>query len=140
MYASSKWLLERESANGLIDLLMRIQEKSKEAFSLGGLEVHRIYLQMIDLLKRIYLSYENSNWLFPPDLLLYIPIHNLIEISDDLRNEVKRSLFRMVSALGEDQLSRKIVLGREGKLEVQAVSRGEHLQVILLFLDACRRE
>lgn len=41
----------------MIDLLMRIQEKSKEAFSLGGLEVHRIYLRMIDLLKRIYLSY-----------------------------------------------------------------------------------
>ncbi|MEG7677068.1 hypothetical protein U2060_15115, partial [Listeria monocytogenes] len=56
VYATSKYLLERESANGLVDLLMRIQEKSKEAFSLGGLEVHRIYLRMIDLLKRIYLS------------------------------------------------------------------------------------
>lgn len=140
VYATSKYLLQHQSANGLVDLLMRIQEKSREAFSLGGLDVHRIYLRMIDLLKRIYLSYEHANWLFPADILLYIPIHNLIEVSDDLRNEVKRTLFRMVSALGEDQLSRKIVAGQDGELSVEAVSRGEHLQVILLFLDACRRE
>jgi hypothetical protein len=53
------FLFKRESANGLVDLLMRIQEKSKDAFSLGGLEVHKIYLKMIELLKNIYLSYEN---------------------------------------------------------------------------------
>lgn len=55
---------------------------------------------MIDLLKHIYLSYQHANWLFPPDLLLYIPISHLIDIADDIRQEVKRALFTMVSALG----------------------------------------
>lgn len=132
-------MLEKESANGLVDLLMRIQEGSKEAFSLGGLEVHRLYLRMIDLLKHIYLSFQHGNWLFPSDLLLYIPLHHLIDISDDIRQEVKRALFTMVSALGEDQLSRKII-SKNGHLEVVKVTRGEQLQVVLLFLEACKRD
>jgi hypothetical protein len=139
VFASSRWLLERETANGLVDLLMRIQEGSKEAFSLGGLEVHRLYLRMIDLLRHIYLSFQHPNWLFPSELLLYIPLQHLIDLSDDIRQQVKRALFTMVSALGEDQLARKIVM-REGKLEVVLVSRAEQLQVVLLFLEACRQD
>lgn len=115
---------------------MRIQERSKEAFSLGGLEVHRLYLRMIDLLKHVYLSFQHANWLFPPDLLLYIPLHHLIDISDDIRQEVKKTLFTMVSALGEDQLARRVGPGGEAI----GVSRGEQLQVVLLFLEACRRD
>jgi hypothetical protein len=46
----------------------------------------------------------------------------------------------MVSALGEDQLSSKICLNKEGILESQSVSRGEQLQVVLHFLEACKRE
>ena len=71
-------MLYHESVNGLVDLLMRIQEYSKSAFSLGGLEVHKIYLKMSELLKKIYLSYEHSNWIFPPDILLYIPLGHFI--------------------------------------------------------------
>jgi hypothetical protein len=91
---------------------------------------------MIDLLKHIYLSFQNKNWLFPPDLLLYIPINHLVDISDDIRQDIKKTLFTMVSALGEDQLARRVGFGAEAI----DVSRGEQLQVILLFLEACRRD
>ncbi len=40
----------------------------------------------------------------------------------------------MVSALGEDQPCRKIVVNKEGVLVAQVVSRGEQLQVVLLFI------
>ena len=73
--------------------------------------MHRIYLRMIDLLKHVYLSFQNRNWIFPPDLLLYIPVNHLIDISDDIRQDVKRTLFTMVSALGEDQLARRVGFG-----------------------------
>jgi hypothetical protein len=36
-YESSKYLLEHESVNGLVGLIMSIQENSKDAFSLGGI-------------------------------------------------------------------------------------------------------
>lgn len=116
---------------------MRLQERNREAFSLGGLEVQRLYLRMIDLLKHIYLSFQYGNWLFPPDLLLYIPLAHLMDIADDIRQEVKRALFTMVSALGEDQLATRVraVEGKDGiRFEGVRVSRGEQLQVVLLFL------
>ena len=99
IYASSEYMLYHESVNGLVDLLMRIQEYSKSAFSLGGLEVHKIYLKMSELLKKIYLSYEHSNWIFPPDILLYIPLGHFIQISDDIKAEVKKTLFTLVNNL-----------------------------------------
>jgi hypothetical protein len=50
-YESSKYLLKHESINVLVGLMMSIQENSKDAFSLGGIEVHKIYLRMSELPK-----------------------------------------------------------------------------------------
>lgn len=43
-YASSLELLQNENVNALIGLLMCMQESSKDAFSLGDIHVHKIYL------------------------------------------------------------------------------------------------
>jgi hypothetical protein len=138
-YASSKYLLEHQSVNGLVGVLMCIQENSKEAFSQGGVEVHRVYIRMSELLKEIYLSYEHENWLFPPDILLYIPLRYFIEISDDIRADVKKTLFQMVNVLNEDRLPYRLV-HRNGKPQRERVDRAEYLQVILYFLEECKRE
>jgi len=50
-YASSRYLLENKTLNGLIGLLMAIQENSKDAFSLGDISVHKIYLKMSEIIK-----------------------------------------------------------------------------------------
>ncbi len=56
--------------------------------------------------------------------------------SEDIRQDIKKTLFTMVSALGEDQLARRVGFGAEAI----DVSRWEQLKVILLFLEACRRD
>ena len=54
---------------------------------------------MSELLRKIYLSYEHNNWIFPPDILLYIPLSHFIEISDDFKADIKKALFTMVNNL-----------------------------------------
>ncbi len=94
--ASSRYLLENRNFNGLVGLLMAIQENSKDAFAQGDIGVHKVYLRMSEVLKEIYLSYHRPNWLFPSDILLYIPLRYFMDISEDIKADVKKTLFLMV--------------------------------------------
>ena len=104
--------------------MIRIQEYSKVAFALGSLDVHKVYLRMSDLLRKIYLSYEHNNWIFPPDILLYIPLGHFIEISDDIKADIKKTLFTMVNNLNEDHLPCKITVSKDDKLIKAKVTQG----------------
>ena len=88
---------------------MCIQEGSKDAFSKGDINVHRIYLEMSELIKEIYLSYENENWIFPSTILLYIPLNYFVDIFDDIKSEVKRTLFTMVEKINQDKMPYKLI-------------------------------
>ena len=92
--------LEEENFNAVVGLMMCIQEGSKEAFSEGDLSIHKIYLEMGELLKQIYLSYQSNNWLFPSNVLLYIPLRYLMDILDDIKGDMRKVLFEMVEGLG----------------------------------------
>jgi hypothetical protein len=71
-------MLQLSNINMLVGLMMCMQDTSKDAFSLGDLSVHKIYLHLSDLLKEIYLSYQYAVWMFPSAVLLYIPLAYLI--------------------------------------------------------------
>lgn len=118
---------------------MSIQEGSKDAFARGDLSVHRTYLSIFEVIKEIYLSYPHQNWLLPPDILLYIPLRYFIDISEDIRTDIKKTLFLMVEAINQDRMPAKLVW-REGAAVREAVPRGEYLQVILYFIEECRQE
>jgi len=45
----------------------------------------------------------------------------------------------MVNVLNEDRMPHKLIID-EGNIVKTKVDRGEYLQVILFFLEACRRE
>lgn len=61
--------------------------------------MHRVYLEISELIKDIYLSYQHENWLFAPDMLLYIPLRYFMDTSEDIRADVKKTLFIMVEAI-----------------------------------------
>jgi len=84
--------------------------------------VHRAYLKMSDVLKHIYLSYSADHWLFPSNILLYIPLRYFVDIAEDIMTDVKKSLFKMVNAIGDDRLPTKVV-SVKGSIASQQVSR-----------------
>lgn len=92
---------------------------------------------MSELIKQIYLSYQHSNWLFPSDILLCIPLSFFMNISDDIKADVKKTLFVMVETINEDRMPFKLSF-ENGKVRKQRVERSEYLQVILYFLFECR--
>jgi len=44
-------MLEAGNVNMLVGLMMCMQDNSKDAFNLGDLSVHKIYLHLSDLIK-----------------------------------------------------------------------------------------
>lgn len=87
---------------------MGIIENSEDAFSMGDISVHKVYLKMTEITKQIYLSYQNQNWLFPTDILLYIPLRYFMDFSEDIKADVKKTLFMMVEAINEGKMPHKI--------------------------------
>ena len=94
---------------------------------------------MSEVLKEIYLSYHRPNWLFPADILLYIPLRYFMDISEDIKADVKKTLFLMVEAINQDRMPYKVGHGEDG-LKRERVEQAEYLQVILYFLEECRSE
>lgn len=101
--------------------------------------MHKVYLRMSEVLKEIYLSYHRPNWLFPADILLYIPLRYFMDISEDIKADVKKTLFLMVEAINQDRMPYKVGHGEDG-LKRERVEQAEYLQVILYFLEECRSE
>jgi hypothetical protein len=138
-YACNRELLRRQNVNSLVGLMICLQENSKDAFSQGDITVHRLYLEMADIIKEIYISYQHENWWFPSDILVYIPISYFSEIADDIKTEVKKTLFTMVESINQDTMPTKLIF-KDGHPQKEKVSRSEYLQVILYFLEECHAE
>lgn len=103
--------------------------------------MHRVYLEISELIKDIYLSYQHENWLFAPDMLLYIPLRYFMDTSEDIRADVKKTLFIMVEAINENRMPFKLKFNQERQqMEMERVLRSEYLQVILYFLEECHQE
>ena len=98
--ASTRYMFGHQNMNGVVGLVMSVLDGSRSAFAQGDLGVHRAYLRLGELLKKIYLSYAADRWLFPADILLYIPLRYFVEVSDDIMPDVKKTLFQMVNHLG----------------------------------------
>jgi len=60
-----------------------------------------------------------------------------MNISDDIKADVKKTLFVMVETINEDRMPFKLSF-ENGKVRRQRVERSEYLQVILYFLFECR--
>ena len=59
-------------------------------------------------------------------------------MSEDVIADMKKTLFKMVNAIGDDRLPDKIEV-KDKKVECSKVSRAEYLQVILIFIEECQR-
>ena len=59
-------------------------------------------------------------------------------MSEDVIADMKKTLFKMVNAIGDDRLPDKIEV-KDQKVECSKVSRAEYLQVILIFIEECQR-
>ena len=59
-------------------------------------------------------------------------------MSEDVIADMKKTLFKMVNAIGDDRLPDKIEV-KDKKVECSKVSRSEYLQVILIFIEECQR-
>ena len=75
---------------------------------MGDISVHKIYLKMSEIIKEIYLSYQHQNWLFPTDILHSIPLRYFIDNSDDIKADIKKTLFVMVEVINEGKMPHKI--------------------------------
>ena len=61
------------------------------------------------MLKEIYLSYDEDVWLFPSSIVLYLPLDYFTEISEDIKAEVKKTLFTMVEKINQGKMPYKLV-------------------------------
>lgn len=61
-----------------------------------------------------------------------------MDISDDIKTDVKKTLFTMVENVNKNNMPRKIVYDQT--VSIERVEPSEYLQVLLLFLEECHRE
>ncbi len=57
----------------------------------------------------MYLSFQYDEWLMPSDIVIQLYLKFFLKISEDIKADVKKAMYHMVTQLNDDKMPLKIV-------------------------------
>lgn len=64
---------------------------------------------MAKILREMYLSFMEEEWILPSDILSQLGLKFFIRISEDIKAEVKAAIYQMVTILNDDKMPKKVI-------------------------------